>query len=205
MDTALVKRARHNALVAHAGQVYPPRGSLDGVEYATKDMPFEMHLGHVIGVLHRFGHGCNAQLVAAAWLHDVLEDTQHFATVADVAAATDAHTAALVYAVTDEPGANRKERKARTYPKVASLDEAITLKLADRIANVESAFNGYSKYLPLYVAEHVGFTEALRPHGGDIEMWEYLGRLIGRARQLAPAGAVPCPGCSAPETRREPA
>lgn len=169
----LVQRARSLARTAHAGQTYPPE---------IGKIPFEAHLGHVIGVLSRFEVDAPI-LHAAAWLHDVVEDTS---VTLDVISNTlgcsfDAdQVVTIVRAVTDEPGANRAERKAKTYPKIAAAGPmAITVKLADRIANVESSIIGYPHFLEIYTNEHAGFTSALRLYGGPPSMWAHLHKLIG--------------------------
>ena len=55
------EKAKAYAELKHAGQIHGTR-------------PFTTHLGEVVGALHEFGH-LNDDLTAAAWLHDVVEDT----------------------------------------------------------------------------------------------------------------------------------
>ena len=83
--------------------------------------------------------------------------------------------AEMVFAVTDELGRNRKERKVKTYPKIAANPEAIILKLADRIANIE-----HGGKIDMYKKEHGNFVGWL---GGASQkdtqaMWEHLERLL---------------------------
>jgi guanosine-3',5'-bis(diphosphate) 3'-pyrophosphohydrolase len=166
--------ARGLALHAHQGQTYPP--SHDGKNKRVVPVPFEVHLGHVVGILHRFGWEVERELVAAAWLHDAIEDTP--LTRREIEDKVSPDVGNLVWAVTDDPGdfPNRAARKAATYPKIAAHGPtAITLKLADRIANVESSILGsFDHFLDVYLREHPAFEAALRPHGGDMRMWEYL-------------------------------
>ena len=104
MWTDSFEQARTLALASHAGQLYG-------------DVAYAKHLESVIEVLERFGARLDddwtAPILVAGWLHDAVEDTpldldtvrtQLGDTVAD-----------LVWRVTDEPGANRRERKAATY------------------------------------------------------------------------------------------
>ena len=74
----------------------------------------------------------------------------------------------MYYAVTDEMGRDRNERKEKTYYKIAENDKAITLKACDRLANLTATLrNGFwenhnlRKYL-MYSGEHKKFCEKLK-------------------------------------------
>lgn len=130
IDLQKVAAARGFAARAHGDQRY------DGKPYVE---------GHLAYVFYEMGRiieteglgGAATQLLQAAWLHDVLEDTK--VTRHELVAAFPG-VAALVEAVTDEPGPNRKARKLATYPKTRAAGRlAVALKLADRIANVKAA------------------------------------------------------------------
>jgi hypothetical protein len=83
----------------------------------------------------------------------------------------------LVWAVTGK-GQNRAERNASMYEKVRVLPAAATLKLGDRIANVESSLSVAGK-LEMYRSEHAGFSEHLAGLG-DPRMWAHLASLFQR-------------------------
>jgi (p)ppGpp synthase/HD superfamily hydrolase len=69
---------------------------------------------HVVNTLREFNHN-DEELLAAAWLHDIIEDTS--CRPLDLCIAKiPPYTIALVDAVTDRPGANRRERHVLTYP-----------------------------------------------------------------------------------------
>jgi len=128
--------------VHRKGQLYGP-------------LPYTHHLAKVEEVIVRFC-GDDLALRTAAWLHDAPEDTD--ATVRDVEEAFGEEVGALVSAVTNEPGPNRKTRAALTYPKIrAAGPRATALKLADRIANVS---NGGAA-VEMYRKEHDGFKHGL--------------------------------------------
>jgi hypothetical protein len=67
----------------------------------------------------------------------------------------------IVQAVTDQPGANRHERHRATYPRIAELEPAVCVKLADRIANIERSSRLAGRMLCQYLAEHAYFVETL--------------------------------------------
>lgn len=69
VDTALVTVARHLAVRHHTGQV---------------DKAGQPYIGHIERVADRVSH-LESEVVAAAWLHDIIEDTP--VTEADLAAA----------------------------------------------------------------------------------------------------------------------
>ena len=139
--------------------------------------PYVHHLAAVVAVLERFAVG-DPDLLAAGWLHDVLEDTP--TTRAELEAAFGARVAELVWAVTDEPGANRRERKAATLPKTRSVPGATQVKLADRIANAEAS-RGTSMQ-GMYRKELGAFEAALRVPGEHEPMWDHLRSVLGEER-----------------------
>jgi (p)ppGpp synthase/HD superfamily hydrolase len=86
----------------------------------------------------------------------------------------------LVHRVTNEEGKNRRERHEKTYPKIQASDDAITLKLADRIANIEASYelNDEGK-MEMYAKEYKGFRDKLYKPGSHDAMWRHLDFLIG--------------------------
>lgn len=115
------------------------------------DRPYHAHPQEVVAVLHRMKQASDA-LVCAAWLHDTIEDTP--TSYQDLKRLFGREVAELVWAVTDELGRNRKERKERTYPKIFSTFESTILKLADTVANVEASLkDGGDKLLQMYAKE----------------------------------------------------
>jgi (p)ppGpp synthase/HD superfamily hydrolase len=160
---ALVARARELATTAHAGQRYG-------------DRPYTAHLEHVEEVVRRFPH--TPVMRAAAWLHDAVEDTP--LTLAEVAAAVGDEVAAIVRVVTDQPGANRAERKAATLPLLAAASpEARAVKLADRIANLESArATARDGLLAMYRREHAELRRQLERPGEHEAQWALLDSLL---------------------------
>lgn len=141
------------------------------------DAPYTEHLESVVDVLCGLYNVTDKDVLAAAYLHDAMEDTGvSRATLDDLFGEK---VASLVAAVTDEPGANRKERKAATYPKIKALKDAVAIKLADRIANVQHAI--LAKNVPMfkmYKKEQTDFQAALREFGVCDPMWAHLDHLF---------------------------
>lgn len=161
----LVPTAAAWAVRAHQGQRYG-------------DLPYTSHLVAVVGNVHRFGVASD-ELEAAAWLHDAVEDTE--VSISEVRSAFGDRVADLVFAVTTEPGKNRRERNAATYPKLAATPGAVRLKLADRIANVEQCWLVRDARLFMYRKEYASFRAALRDDADHVAlaMWKHLDGLLG--------------------------
>lgn len=161
----LVERACRFAERAHQGQRYDDASFHAG------------HLARVVATLEAFGETEPVRL-AAAWLHDAVEDTP--VTVEDVRAEFGDDVADLVWRLTDEPGRNRHERHRLTHEKIRGVPAAVRVKLADRIANVESARERGSNLLGMYRAEYAAFRADLYRPGEWEEMWARLDAALHR-------------------------
>jgi guanosine-3',5'-bis(diphosphate) 3'-pyrophosphohydrolase len=167
--------ARAFAYAAHLGQKY------GGAHYIT-------HLDHATDVLRRFdiSEQTSPEIFEATYLHDTIEDTAVKAY--DIAVNFTPEVAFLVEAVTDQEGENRAERHARTYPRIRAAGwKAVVVKLADRIANVETSVRGPNEgKLSMYRKEYEEFRDALwlPGMGSPIpKMWEHLDGLLGWKRE----------------------
>jgi len=122
-------------------------------------LPYEYHLRAVVDLLPEW---MPDEVFAAAWLHDTVEDTE--VTLHDIRKLFGGRIARLVDAVTDEPGPNRKVRKAGMYKKLSDAPAfARTVKLADRIANMQASIEN-PKLGAMYREE---FPEFIRKVGKD--------------------------------------
>lgn len=159
------------AAVAHYGQKY-------GTE------PYIRHCEDVAGLVWLAVEEIPSRpappIVQAALLHDTLEDTD--VTYEQLVDLFGEEVGGIVEKVTDEPGKNRKERKTRTLPKIATCQDAITVKVADRLANVRNCWATKSPLLFVYHKEYPAFRKALRgkSHPRDQKMWLELDKLMGR-------------------------
>jgi (p)ppGpp synthase/HD superfamily hydrolase len=134
--------------------------------------PYMKHIYDVIDVLKRFDFKSNKMLIGAA-LHDSIEDDG--ISFNDIKKHFGVDIAEMVYCVTDELGRTRKEKKEKTLPKTAGNPDAIILKLADRIANIE-----HGGKIDMYAKEYDEFKGALflnTPSDGKL-MWSHLDNLL---------------------------
>jgi guanosine-3',5'-bis(diphosphate) 3'-pyrophosphohydrolase len=154
------QQARAFAISAHGEQKYG-------------DRPYSFHLDAVAAIAKPYGEDA----VVVAFLHDTVEDTQ--ATIQEVEAKFGPKVAACVSLLTDEPGANRKERKAKTYAKLAEVhgpnELALVVKAADRLANVRACLADRKRAMwELYRSEHPVFKQAAYRVGLSESLWSEL-------------------------------
>lgn len=128
------------------------------------DFPYLKHLRDAHDILVWVGV-TDKTLRIATILHDNVEDTAD--TVQDIERDFGWEVAQLVWAVSDGPGKNRKERHANTYVKIAAIKNAVIVKLADRIANLTASVGSIKKRdkldkFRMYEREAVSFSTALR-------------------------------------------
>lgn len=169
----LLERAKAVATKAHEGQQYG-------------EFPYTHHLFSTWDVLEKFGFSeddpdparreRSQRLILAAMLHDTLEDTD--LTYPELVGGFGQGVADLVFAVTNEPGRNRRERFLRTYPKIRAHPDGIVLKLADRIANVIHALQANPDILAMYRREWPVFEAELRKPGECDAMWAHLESIL---------------------------
>lgn len=124
----LVHEAKRFALRHHARQRRPN----------ASDEPFALHLAEVAAAVS--DEGWPEAVVAAAWLHDVVEDTG--VGIDAVRSAFGRDVAAIVAGLTDPPdwaALPLPERKRHQVARVARMaDEVKVVKLADQLSNVRS-------------------------------------------------------------------
>lgn len=167
MQTDRIKKAMELALKSHGDQKYGR-------------CPYSKHLNDVVNCVERFGFKSeNAlkdsfveDLICAAWLHDSVEDTE--LTCEEIEKEIGASVADIVGRVTDEDGETREEKKAKTYPKIRGNFGATVVKLADRISNIESSFEGNQAKFEKYVKEQDDFYAAVYVPMLADPMWIHL-------------------------------
>lgn len=123
--------------------------------------PYEVHLAAVADLVAAVTD--DPETIAAAWLHDIVEDTP--VTLNDVADAFGPTVAALVGELTDvsRPGdGNRAARKAidRSHLAAAS-SRAKTVKLADLVDNADDICRFDARFGRVYLAEMAALLEVL--------------------------------------------
>ncbi len=156
----VINKAREFSILHHGDQRY-------GVH------PYSVHLDAVASIASAYGE--SAEVVA--YLHDVVEDTQ--VSTADIETIFGSLVADCVAILTDEPGENRKERKTKTYQKMAAVtgkaELALVVKAADRLANVRACIvDKNQRLLDIYKSEHKVFSQSVYRKGLCEPLWMEL-------------------------------
>jgi guanosine-3',5'-bis(diphosphate) 3'-pyrophosphohydrolase len=120
-----VTKAACFAAQAHTGQM----------RKGGAEAPYVNHLAEVAAFVAEATEGRDADLVAAAWLHDVVEDCD--IAREEIASRFGAEVADLVLEVTDDMSLPKEQRRQRQIETVATKSpRARLLKLADKTSNV---------------------------------------------------------------------
>lgn len=152
--------AREFAIAAHGTQMY-------GIH------PYSFHMDAVASLVRKYGETAET----LAYLHDVVEDTQ--VTLEDIEKLFGSLVANCVAILTDEPGQNRKERKTKTYAKMAKVtgeeNLALLVKAADRLANFRaSVADKNDRLIDIYKSEYPHFKAAAYRKNLCEEFWQEL-------------------------------
>jgi (p)ppGpp synthase/HD superfamily hydrolase len=115
------------------------------------DEPYLVHLETVAELVHEYGNA-EPHIIAAAYLHDVVEDTD--TTMSDVLRRFGEEVAELVYWLTDAETGNRKTRMAMSAWRLGRAPwEAKLIKLADIIDNCRNITEHDPKFAPVFLGE----------------------------------------------------
>lgn len=139
--------------------------------------PYVYHLKEVARIARELGY--DDDIIIAAYLHDILEDTS--LSYNDIKQAFGLEVAEIVYCVTDELGRNRKERKAKTYPKIKSSWKATVVKICDRAANIKHSLDYSPKMATMYLKEHDDFKKNIYDGSHPVIVkiaWDYLDEIM---------------------------
>ncbi len=130
--TPQIKRAIQFAARKHHGQM----------RREAEPLPYITHLFSTALLVAE--DGASDDVVAAALLHDTLEDTS--TTRDEIVAAFNEHVAELVEAVSEKKGLEWKERKTDYLANLETApDEAVLIAIADKIDNIESKIETFQK------------------------------------------------------------
>ena len=123
----LVTGAAEFAARRHTGMARKGRGN----------EPYVNHLAEVAHLLAVATDGADAELVAAGWLHDTIEDTE--TTREELAEEFGARVADIVVEVTDDMSLPKDQRRQKQIEDAAHKSpDAKLVKIADKISNVSA-------------------------------------------------------------------
>lgn len=171
----LISRAAAYAAVAH--------GKIDQRRKYTNE-PYITHPFHVAELVA--STGARPEVIAAAWLHDVVEDTP--VTIQDIKAEFGSDVADLVAMVTDvstRADGNRATRKEKDRQHLAKASaEGQTIKLADLIHNTSTITLFDPEFAKVYLREKAALLDVL--HEGAEGLMQIARRqLLGDSEDLS--------------------
>lgn len=182
MLESLEEQARRYATRAHAAA---------GQRRKYTDEPYIVHPAAVVELVRSVS--ADDELLATAWLHDTVEDTE--TTLADIESHFGSRVAQLVEMLTDsaQPQAkNRAARKLAHFRHTADASpEAQTVKLADIIDNTRAIVRFDPHFARVYLVEKRVQIELLKQ--GDAQLWHQASAIIeqGIAQLGQPPYSVP--------------
>lgn len=182
MRDSLEDQARHYATQAHAAA---------GQRRKYTDEPYIVHPAAVVELVRSVTD--DEAMLAAAWLHDTVEDTA--STLEDIASRFGPRVAELVDMLTDsaQPQAkNRAARKLAHFRHTAQASpEAQTIKLADIIDNTRAIVQFDADFARVYLVEKQIQIQLL--NAGDEHLWQQADNIIrhGLSQLAQPPHSVP--------------
>ena len=182
----LIQRAKDFAVRAHTSIVH--------LRKYTK-APYATHLENVSGLVASVTR--DPETIAAAWLHDVVEDTP--VTIEDLEREFGRAVAGMVESLTDvsrPSDGNRAARKEKDRTHLATASPAAkTVKLADLIDNCRDICRNDQRFAPVYLEEMEGLLEVLKD--GDPVLYrqarethEECSRTLGTGKAAEEAVAI---------------
>lgn len=149
----IIEKARQYAISCH-----------DETNHKYDGKPYYFHLRMVYNEAEKYislvDERDRDNFLAAAWVHDVIEDCRQ--TYNDVLNATNKEVAELAYALTNEKGKNRAERaNYKYYEGIKKCKHAVLLKICDRIANFRYSIEAKSSMAEMYAKENISFITSI--------------------------------------------
>jgi (p)ppGpp synthase/HD superfamily hydrolase len=170
----LVSEAAELAARRHNGQERKGRGA----------EPYINHLAEVANLLSAVTEGGDAELVAAGWLHDTLEDTK--TTYDELSQRFGLRVAGLVEECTDDMNLPKSERRQRQIEDAAKKSPSAKLiKIADKISNVRARiFPDPSREQRDELADYVTWAEKVVAgcRGGNAPLDSLFDEAVANAR-----------------------
>lgn len=172
--TSMVGEAETYATHAHA--------SIGQLRKYTND-PYGFHLAEVAHLVAKT-NDCTEEMIAAAWLHDTLEDVPTV-DLQELEVRFGTRVASLVLQLTDVSRAtdgNRASRKAKDRDHLASASaEAQTIKLADLLVNADSILRYDRAFARVFLKEMGDLVAVLVD--GDTELRDRARAVVKHGRQ----------------------
>ena len=171
----LVSEAAELAARRHNGQTRKGRG----------EEPYVNHLAEVANILSAVTNGGDAELVAAGWLHDTIEDSE--TTGEELTQRFGLRVAGLVEECTDDMSLPKHERRRRQIVDAPKKSPSAKLiKIADKISNIRARiFPNASQEQRAELADYLAWAEQVVANlrGGNAMLDALFDEAVANARQ----------------------
>ena len=166
-NTTIIEKAKKFAEQAH--------GSINQCRKYTGE-PYIAHPENVVKIVSAVSH--TDEMICAAWLHDVVEDTP--VSITEIKELFGETVSKLVVDLTEisKPcDGNRKERKKIDKEHTAKATaQAKTIKLADLIDNSKNIIERDTEFAKVYLKEKAELLTVLTE--GDNELWQTANAIV---------------------------
>jgi (p)ppGpp synthase/HD superfamily hydrolase len=156
-EKSILIKAQEFATQKHLGQ----KRKFNGSDYIT-------HPASVAELVSHFGG--NTEMIAAAWLHDVVEDTN--TSIDEIKKEFGSKIANFVNELTNptevEKNGNKSKYIADKMPQMS--DESLTIKLCDRLNNVSDFKNADKKWANKYANKTRFIINSLKDSGRSLNI-----------------------------------
>ena len=159
-----VEAARKYAIEHHGSQMFG-------------EQPYYYHLDMVYSITLEFGLSEEYQI--AAYLHDLLEDTE--IKKSDLVVAFGEEIAEMVFCVSGF-GETRKEKQENIHSKMKDNFKSINLKMCDRLANLKTSKINKPKLYKRYCKEHEEFQLDLVFSLGNEFLFSEIQQALGKVK-----------------------
>jgi len=152
---SLIERARVFSIAAHEAV---------GQRRKYSDEPYWHHPEHVANLLQKFAtNAVTEEMIAAAWLHDVVEDTHvPLETIRDLFGNTVYHLVENLTDISRPQDGNRRARKQKDLEHTQQASpEAKSIKCSDLISNATSIVDNDPDFAVVWLREKEALLEVL--------------------------------------------
>jgi (p)ppGpp synthase/HD superfamily hydrolase len=157
-----VEKARNYAIQHHGDQMFG-------------EQPYYYHLDMVHAIVIQFGLGEEYEI--AAYLHDLLEDTE--LSKEQLSKDFGKDIAEMVFCVSGF-GQNRQEKQKNIHDKMLTNIKSVNLKMCDRLANLRTSKINKPKLYQRYCKEHEDFQLDLLFSKGNYELFIEIQIALGK-------------------------
>lgn len=164
----LIEKAKEYATEKHKG--------------VTRKFSGEPYINHPAAVAKIVGeHGGNPEMIAAAWLHDVVEDTD--TPLSEIKNLFGSKIASLTDELTNPPSVEKSGNKTEYIAKKMAVmsDKGLTIKLSDRLNNVSDFPTASPKFVRKYAHKTKFILDSLEDSGRPLNREQKI--LVAKIRE----------------------